>query len=44
MATPEEKYYENMFDTLVDYNDHQNATFSNNKLQQVISKVMAETE
>ena len=31
-------------ETLVDYNDRNNAPFSNEKLQQAISKVMAETE
>ena len=33
-----------MLDTLVDYNDHHNALLSNEKLRQVTSKVMAETE
>ena len=43
MATPRDKYFENMLDTPVDYNDHHNASFSNEKLRQSISKVMAET-
>ena len=30
--------------TLVDYNDRNNATLSNEKLRQLVSKVMAETE
>ena len=33
-----------MLDTLVDYNDLQNAPFLNKKLRQSISKVMAETK
>ena len=44
MATPRDKYYEEMLDTLVDYNDYHNAPFSNEKLQQEFSKVMSETE
>ena len=44
MATPKDKYFEKMFETLVDYNDHHNGPFSNEKLQQSVSKFMAETE
>ena len=33
-----------MFETLVDYNDRNNAPFSNKKLRQAVCKVMAETE
>ena len=44
MDNPLDKYYYKVLDTLVDYNDHHNAPFSNEKLWQVISKVMAETE
>ena len=33
-----------MLETLVDYNDHQNAPLYNDIIQQKISKVMAETE
>ena len=44
MATPREKYYTKMLETLVDYNDHQNAPFSNEKLWQAISTVTEETE
>ena len=44
MATPRDKYYEKMLETLVDYNDRKNAPFSNEKLRQAISTVMEETE
>ena len=33
-----------MVETLVDYNDHKNSPLSNEKIQQAVSKVMAETE
>ena len=33
-----------MFETLVGYNNCNNAPFSNEKLRQVVSKAMAETE
>ena len=33
-----------MFETIVDYNDHNNASLSNDKLRQAFSKFMAETE
>ena len=32
MATPRYKYYDKILDTLVDYNDHHNEPFSNEKL------------
>ena len=44
MATPKDKYFEKMLKTLVDHNDCHNAPLSNDKLQQAVSKVMAETE
>ena len=44
MATPRDKYYEKILNTLVEYNDHHNTPFSKEKLQQAISKVMEETE
>ena len=44
MATPRDKYYTKMLETIVDYNDDQNAPFSNDKRQKAISTVMAETE
>ena len=44
MATPKEKYHTNMLETLVDYNDCNNAPFSNEKIRQAFSKVVAETE
>ena len=44
MANPRDKYYEKMLETLVDYNYHHNAPFSNEKFQQEVSKVIAETE
>ena len=44
MATPRDKYYTKMLETIVDYNDHHNAPLSNENLWQAISTVMAETE
>ena len=44
MSTPKEKYYTNMLETLVDYNDRNNAPLSNDKLRQAISTVIAEKE
>ena len=44
MATPKDKYFEKMSETLVDHNDRHNAPFSNEKLRQAVSKVMAEME
>ena len=44
MATPKDKYYTKFLETIIDYNDHNNAPLSNENLQQSISKVMAETE
>ena len=44
MATPKDKYYTKLLETVVDYNDHHNAPFYNEKLRHKISKVMAETE
>ena len=32
MATPRDKYYTKMLETLVDYNDRNNTPFSNEKL------------
>ena len=44
MATPRDKYYTKMLETLVDCNDRNNVPLSNEKLRKEISKVMAETE
>ena len=44
MASPRDKYYTKMLETLVDCNEHNNTPFSNQKIQEAISKVMAETE
>ena len=44
MATPTDKYYTKMLETLVDYNDHHIAIFSNENLRQSIFTVMAETK
>ena len=41
---PKRKYYRKMLETLVDYNDRNNAPLSNENLQQAISTVVAETE
>ena len=44
MATTKEKYYIKMLETLVDYNDCNNAPLSNEKLWQAVSKVMTKME
>ena len=44
MATTKDKYYTKMLETLVDYNDCNNAPLSNEKIRQVVRRVMAETE
>ena len=44
MATPNDKYYEKMLETLVDDNNRNCALLSNEKLRQAVSKVMEETE
>ena len=44
MATTKDKYYTEMLETLVDYNDSKNAPLSNGKLRQEFSKIMVETE
>ena len=44
MATPRDEYYTKMLETLIDHNDRHNAPLSSEKLQQAVSKVMAETE
>ena len=38
------KNYTKLLETVIDYNDHQNAPLSNGKLQQAISTVTTETE
>ena len=40
MATPREKYYEKMLETLVDDNNRNGAPFSDEKLLQAVNKVM----
>ena len=44
MATTKDKYYTKMLETLVDYNDRNNAPLSKEKILQAVSRVMAETE
>ena len=44
MATPRDKYYTKMLETLVDYNEHNNAPLSIEKLRHEISKVIVEEE
>ena len=44
MATPKDKYFEKMLETLVDHNDCQNAPLSDEKIRQAVSKVIEETE
>ena len=40
ITTPEDKYYEKMLETLVNDNNRNGELFSNDKLQQAVSKVM----
>ena len=44
MDRPKEEYYTNMLEKILNYNDRNNRTLSNEKLQQAISKVMAVIE
>ena len=44
MATPKDKYYEKMLETLVNDNNRNSALLSNEKLRQEVSKVMEEIE
>ena len=44
MDTTKEKYYTKMLETLVDYNDCNNALLSNENLRQAVSKFMVEIE
>ena len=44
MATPKDKYYNTLLKTLVDDNNRNGATLSNEKLRQSVGKVMEETE
>ena len=44
MATTKQKYYTKILETLVDYNDRNNAPLSNENLRKAVSKVMEETE
>ena len=44
MTTPRYKYYKKLLDTLVEYNNDQNAPLYNEKSEQAISKVIADTE
>ena len=44
MATPKEKYYTKLLETVIDYNDNHNELLSNEELRKAISTVMAETE
>ena len=44
MATPKNKYYEKMLETVVNDNNRNGALLSNEKLQQSASKVTEETE
>ena len=44
MGNTKDKYYTKMLETLVNYNDCNNAPFSNEKIRQAVSRVVAETE
>ena len=42
--TPRDEYYTNLLETLVNYNDRNIDPLSNEKIQQAVRRVMAETE
>ena len=44
MATPKDKYYNTLLNTLVDDNNCKGKPFSNEKLRLAVGKVMEETE
>ena len=44
MATPRNKYYTKIYETLVYYNNHNDAPFSNAKIKQATHKVISEEE
>ena len=44
MSTQEEEYYRNMLETIIEHNDRHNVPFSNEKLRQPFSIIVAETE
>ena len=44
MVTPRDEYYRNILETLIEHNDCHTAPLSSEKLQQAVSRVMAETE
>ena len=44
MDTPKDKYHNTLLKTLVDDNNRNGATLSNEKLRQAVGKVMEETE
>ena len=44
MATPKDKYYTKLLETVIEYNDHHNAPLSNEKLQQAIGTFVADME
>ena len=44
MATPKDKYYNRLTDTLINDNNHKGKPLSNEKLQQAVSIVMGKTE
>ena len=44
MVTQKEEYYTNTLETIIDHDDCHNVAFSNEKLRQAFSKIMAEME
>ena len=44
MDTPRDKYYTKLLETVIDYNDHHNELWYNEKLRQEIITVMAKRE
>ena len=43
MATQIEEYYTNLLENIIDHNDRHNAPLSNEKLQELVSAIIAKT-
>ena len=44
MATPRDKYYTKMYESLIDYNDRNDAPLSNKNIREAMHKFIAEEE
>ena len=43
MATPKDKYYEKLLETLANYNNHNGAPFFNDNIRHIVSKITMDT-